>query len=89
MQVRRAAAAIVLNKVTLEDLVREPQDAVHGAALRILGDRDPAFDAREPGVHAGVPVHRLLRPGVADRILAAADRRERGIDGGATSVAIR
>jgi RNA polymerase sigma-70 factor (ECF subfamily) len=40
-----AAGAIVRTAVTFEDVVREHQDAVYGAALRILGDRDAAFDA--------------------------------------------
>jgi RNA polymerase sigma-70 factor (ECF subfamily) len=31
--------------MTFEDVVREHQDAVYGAALRILGDRDAAQDA--------------------------------------------
>ena len=31
--------------MTFEDVVREHQDAVYGAALRILGDRDAALDA--------------------------------------------
>ena len=31
--------------MTFEDVVREHQDAVYGAALRILGDRDLAHDA--------------------------------------------
>jgi RNA polymerase sigma-70 factor (ECF subfamily) len=31
--------------VTFDDVVREHQDAVYGAALRILGDRDAALDA--------------------------------------------
>ncbi len=41
----RAAAAIVRTTATFEDVVREHQDAVYGAALRILGDRDAALDA--------------------------------------------
>jgi RNA polymerase sigma-70 factor (ECF subfamily) len=41
----RAAGAIVRHAVTFEDVVREHQDAVYGAALRILGDRDAARDA--------------------------------------------
>jgi RNA polymerase sigma factor (sigma-70 family) len=41
----RAAGAIVRHAVTFEDVVREHQDAVYGAALRILGDRDAALDA--------------------------------------------
>jgi RNA polymerase sigma-70 factor (ECF subfamily) len=40
-----AAGAIVRTAVTFEDVVREHQDAVYGAALRILGDRDAARDA--------------------------------------------
>ena len=40
-----AAGAIVRSAVTFEDVVREHQDAVYGAALRILGDRDVALDA--------------------------------------------
>jgi RNA polymerase sigma factor (sigma-70 family) len=39
------AGAIVRNAVTFEDVVREHQDEVYGAALRILGDRDAALDA--------------------------------------------
>jgi len=35
----------VATPVTFEDVVREHQDAVYGAALRILGDRDAALDA--------------------------------------------
>jgi len=31
--------------VTFEDVVREHQDAVYGAALRVLGDRELALDA--------------------------------------------
>lgn len=42
---KRAAGAIVRSAVTFEDVVREHQDAVYGAALRILGDRDAALDA--------------------------------------------
>jgi RNA polymerase sigma-70 factor (ECF subfamily) len=41
----RATGAIVRHAVTFEDVVREHQDAVFGAALRILGDRDAALDA--------------------------------------------
>ena len=41
----RPAGAIVRGTVTFEDVVREHQDAVYGAALRILGDRDAALDA--------------------------------------------
>jgi RNA polymerase sigma-70 factor (ECF subfamily) len=40
-----AAGAIVRRAVTFEDVVREHQDAVYGAALRVLGDRDAALDA--------------------------------------------
>ena len=40
-----AAGAIVRSAVTFEEVVREHQDAVYGAALRILGDRDVALDA--------------------------------------------
>lgn len=39
------SSAIVRGAVTFEDVVREHQDAVYGAALRILGDRDAALDA--------------------------------------------
>jgi RNA polymerase sigma-70 factor (ECF subfamily) len=42
---RGTAGAIVRSAVTFEDVVREHQDAVYGAALRILGDRDAALDA--------------------------------------------
>jgi len=35
----------VATPVTFEDVVREHQDSVYGAALRILGDRDAALDA--------------------------------------------
>jgi len=35
----------VRHTVTFEDVVREHQDAVYGAALRILGDREAALDA--------------------------------------------
>jgi RNA polymerase sigma factor (sigma-70 family) len=38
-------SAIVRHAVTFGDVVREHQDAVYGAALRILGDRDAALDA--------------------------------------------
>jgi RNA polymerase sigma factor (sigma-70 family) len=38
-------SAIVRHAVTFEDVVREYQDHVYGAALRILGDRDAALDA--------------------------------------------
>ena len=39
------SSAIVRSAMTFEDVVREHQDAVYGAALRILGDRDLAQDA--------------------------------------------
>jgi RNA polymerase sigma-70 factor (ECF subfamily) len=42
---RGGSSAIVRYAVTFEDVVREHQDAVYGAALRILGDRDAAHDA--------------------------------------------
>lgn len=42
---RGGPSAIVRAAMTFEDVVREHQDAVYGAALRILGDRDAAFDA--------------------------------------------
>ena len=42
---RRAAGAIVRGAMTFGDVVREHEDAVYGAALRILGDRDAALDA--------------------------------------------
>ncbi len=42
---RRGPSAIVRTAMTFEDVVREHQDAVYGAALRILGDRDAAQDA--------------------------------------------
>ena len=42
---RRGPSAIVRRSVTFEEVVREHQDAVYGAALRILGDRDAALDA--------------------------------------------
>jgi RNA polymerase sigma-70 factor (ECF subfamily) len=35
----------VLGAVTFDDVVRQHQDEVYGAALRILGDRDAALDA--------------------------------------------
>ncbi|MHB8631334.1 MAG: RNA polymerase sigma factor [Candidatus Limnocylindria bacterium] len=44
-QTRGGPDAIVRTTVTFEDVVREHQDAVYGAALRILGDRDAALDA--------------------------------------------
>jgi len=42
---RRGPGAIVRATVTFEDIVREHQDSVYGAALRVLGDRDAALDA--------------------------------------------
>jgi len=42
---RRGPNAIVRGTVTFDDVVREHGDAVYGAALRILGDRDAALDA--------------------------------------------
>ena len=42
---RRGPSAIVRDAMTFEDVVREHQDAVYGAALRILGDPDAALDA--------------------------------------------
>ena len=39
------SSAIVRSAMTFDDVVREHQDAVYGAALRILGDRDLAHDA--------------------------------------------
>lgn len=42
---RRPPGAIVRGAVTFDDIVREHQDAVYGAALRILGDRESALDA--------------------------------------------
>jgi RNA polymerase sigma-70 factor (ECF subfamily) len=42
---RRGPSAIVRPAVTFEDVVREHQDSVYGAALRILGDREAALDA--------------------------------------------
>jgi RNA polymerase sigma factor (sigma-70 family) len=44
-QTRPGPSAIVRHAVTFEDVVREHQDSVYGAALRILGDRDAALDA--------------------------------------------
>lgn len=41
----RPAGAIVRGAMTFEDVVREHEAAVYGAALRILGDRDAALDA--------------------------------------------
>jgi RNA polymerase sigma-70 factor (ECF subfamily) len=40
-----AGGAIVRGAVTFEDVVREHQDELYGAALRILGDPDAALDA--------------------------------------------
>ena len=42
---RPRTPAIVRPAMTFEDVVREHQDAVYGAALRILGDPDAARDA--------------------------------------------
>lgn len=42
---RRATGAILRPAVTFEDVVREHEASVYGAALRILGDRDAALDA--------------------------------------------
>jgi RNA polymerase sigma-70 factor (ECF subfamily) len=42
---RPAGGAIVRGAVTFEDVVREHQDELYGAALRILGDPDAALDA--------------------------------------------
>ena len=42
---RRQPSAIVRGSMTFEDVVREHQDSVYGAALRILGDRELALDA--------------------------------------------
>src|SRR5947199_2350776 len=42
---RDAPVAPVAPAVTFEDVVREHQDSVYGAALRILGDREAALDA--------------------------------------------
>jgi RNA polymerase sigma-70 factor, ECF subfamily len=42
---RHGPGAIVRATVTFEDVVREHQDSVYGAALRILGDREAALDA--------------------------------------------
>ena len=44
-ETRRGPSAIVRHAVTFEDVVREHQDAVYGAALRVLGDRELALDA--------------------------------------------
>ena len=48
-----AAGAIVRSAVTFEDVVREHQDQVYGAALRILGDRDAALDAANQSLIPG------------------------------------
>jgi len=45
LRLGRPAGAIVRHAVTFEDVVREHEEAVYGAALRILGDRDAALDA--------------------------------------------
>src|SRR5438128_7134542 len=45
LRLARPAGAIVRRAVTFEDVVREHEEAVYGAALRILGDRDAALDA--------------------------------------------
>src|SRR5713226_2780296 len=45
LRLARPAGAIVRHAVTFEDVVREHEEAVYGAALRILGDRDAALDA--------------------------------------------
>ena len=42
---RRRTRDAPVTAVTFEDVVREHQDAVYGAALRILGDREGALDA--------------------------------------------
>src|SRR5258708_14242791 len=42
---RPGPSAIVMDPMTFEDVAREHEDAVYGAALRILGARDPALDA--------------------------------------------
>ncbi|HEV2010816.1 MAG TPA: sigma-70 family RNA polymerase sigma factor [Candidatus Limnocylindria bacterium] len=85
-----AAGAIVRNAVTFEDVVREYQDDVYGAALRILGDRDAARDAanqtfmkayRSIGSYdPSRPIkHWLLRIAVNEAItIGRARTRERG-----------
>ncbi len=45
LRLARPVGAIVRHAVTFEDVVREHEEAVYGAALRILGDRDAALDA--------------------------------------------
>jgi RNA polymerase sigma factor (sigma-70 family) len=84
------AGAIVRNAVTFEDVVREHQDDVYGAALRILGDRDAALDAanqvfmkayRSIGSYdPSRPIkHWLLRIAVNEAItIGRARTRERG-----------
>src|SRR5256885_15778003 len=42
---RRTRDARAATAMTFDDVVREHQDHVYGAALRILGDRDAALDA--------------------------------------------
>jgi RNA polymerase sigma-70 factor (ECF subfamily) len=83
------AGAIVRHAVTFEDVVREYQDEVYGAALRILGDRDAALDAanqafmkayRSIGSYdPGRPIrHWLLRIAVNEAItIGRARTRER------------
>jgi RNA polymerase sigma-70 factor (ECF subfamily) len=45
LHLARPAGAIVRPAVTFDDVVREHEEAVYGAALRILGDREAALDA--------------------------------------------
>lgn len=85
-----AAGAIVRNAVTFEDVVREHQDDVYGAALRILGDRDAALDAANQAFMKAYrsigsydpsrPIkHWLLRIAVNEAItIGRARTRERG-----------
>lgn len=85
-----AAGAIVRNAVTFEDVVREHQDDVYGAALRILGDRDAARDAANQAFMKAYrsigsydpsrPIkHWLLRIAVNEAItIGRARTRERG-----------
>jgi RNA polymerase sigma-70 factor (ECF subfamily) len=85
-----AAGAIVRNAVTFEDVVREHQDDVYGAALRILGDRDAALDAASQAFMKAYrsigsydpsrPIkHWLLRIAVNEAItIGRARTRERG-----------